>query len=312
MKKSVLAVIALASLLSLGALFTSYGQEEKPITSIPISFSWDKRPRGGESVGKIYVKTGSSQFIVDGAVYDKEEDVWFFGEIPIVEVDLSAKEGFRFTAADKNSFSLSGCDAQFQQSSMEEDGSSLTLRVSLTRIEGTLPVTTAAGWNGSTAVWDEVEGAKSYEIKLYNGNTLAATTTSSGASCDLSPYVNREGTYTFNVKTLGTYQTQSSSWSESSGPYTVAREDAWYLNDGTWQYTSSGWRFLYKNDTYPVNAWRFINDKWYYFNQQGYMASDCYVKSPDEDTYRWLGSDGAWDFQSDTSAPDRDLYDVIG
>lgn len=311
MKKSALAIISLASLLSLGALFTSYGKEEKAITSIPLSFSWDKKPRGGEWVGKVYAKTRSSQFIVDGAVYDKEEDTWFFGESPIVEVDLSAKEGFCFTTTDRNSFSLSGCDAQFKEATMEEDGSSLTLRVSLTQLEGTLPVTTAAGWNGNTAVWDEVEGAERYEIKLYNDNTLTATTTSSGTSCDLSSFINHEGTYTFNVKTLGTYQTQSSSWSESAGPYTVAKEDAWYISNGTWHNTSAGWRFIYENDAYPVNTWRFINDKWYYFNQQGYMAANCYVKSPDEETYRWLGSDGAWDTESDTPAPDTGLYDVI-
>lgn len=311
MRKNKLGIVLLASSLSLSSILTVYGQDEKAVTSIPLTITWDKRPRPGEWVGNIYAKTSSSQFIIDGAVYYKEEDVWFSGEKPVVEVDLSAKEGYRFSDIDKSSFSLYGCNAEYKGVTVEGDGSSLTLQVYLPEIEGSLPTTTGTGWNGNMAVWDAVEGAKSYEIKLYNGSVTAATIITSETSYDLSLYINRDGVYTFNVRAIGSYQTQASPWSESSGTYTITPEDAWYISNGSWQDTSSGWRYIYENGAYPSDTWRCIDQKWYYFDQQGYMVTNCYVKAPGEENYRWIGGDGIWDPQEDTSTPDADVYKII-
>ena len=50
MAKKSLIIAALAAFLSMGTLFSAYGQE-KAITSIPLTFSWDTAPKGGELVG---------------------------------------------------------------------------------------------------------------------------------------------------------------------------------------------------------------------------------------------------------------------
>ena len=93
MAKKSLIIAALAAFLSMGTLFSAYGQE-KAITSIPLTFSWDTAPKGGELVGNVYAVSSTSEFKVEGAVYDKKDDQWDYGERPVVEVELSAKDGY--------------------------------------------------------------------------------------------------------------------------------------------------------------------------------------------------------------------------
>lgn len=103
MAKKSLIIAALAAFLSMGTLFSAYGQE-KAITSIPLTFSWDTAPKGGELVGNVYAVSSNGEFKVEGAVYDKKDDQWDYGERPIVEVELSAKDGYYFPAQNAASF----------------------------------------------------------------------------------------------------------------------------------------------------------------------------------------------------------------
>lgn len=310
MFKRVIAISILAACLAAGSFISAYAQE-KSITSVSLSFSWDKSPRGGDIVGNIYASSSSSQYKVEGTVYVKDDDTWIFGERPEAEVELSARDGYRFSDIKRNNFTLSGLGVQYKESHIESDGSSLILQVYLPEISGNLPATTATSWNGDTAVWDEVEGSEKYEVKLYKNNRLLVTVTETGCSHDFSSYINTEGRYTFNVRALGTYTTESSGWSADSDAKVLTREDAWSRGNGTWEKAYSGWRFKYGDGTYATDCWRIINDKWYYFNYNGYMESDCYVKSNAIEMYYWVGSDGAWMPEWDTATPDRGSYRVV-
>ena len=159
MAKKSLIIAALAAFLSMGTLFSAYGQE-KAITSIPLTFSWDTAPKGGELVGNVYAVSSNGEFKVEGAVYDKKDDQWDYGERPIVEVELSAKDGYYFSSTKRSIFSLTGCGAQFKTAEKDSDGSALILQVYLPAIDGNLPATTSVSWNLTTAVWDKVNGAK--------------------------------------------------------------------------------------------------------------------------------------------------------
>lgn len=171
MFKRVIAISILAACLAAGSFISAYAQE-KSITSVSLSFSWDKSPRGGDIVGNIYASSSSSQYKVEGTVYVKDDDTWIFGERPEAEVELSARDGYRFSDIKRNNFTLSGLGVQYKESHIESDGSSLILQVYLPEISGNLPATTATSWNGDTAVWDEVEGSEKYEVKLYKNNRL--------------------------------------------------------------------------------------------------------------------------------------------
>ena len=73
-------------------------------------------------------------------------------------------------------------------------------------------------------------------------------------------------------------------------PYTQQYNEGWIKNDvGKWWYQ-------YKDGSYAVD-WKEIEGQWYYFDADGYMANDEFVKSADYDTNKklyWLCSDGAW------------------
>lgn len=42
---------------------------------------------------------------------------------------------------------------------------------------------------------------------------------------------------------------------------------------GTWKQDNTGWWFQYPNGTYPKNKWEVIDNYWYYFKADGYMAT---------------------------------------
>ena len=304
MKKS-MKLLVLTAALAVGMAIQAYGAEGTAITSIPLTFSWDTAPKGGEQVGEIYVATSSTQFIVEGAEYDKRDDAWIFGEQPIVEVELSAKDGYYFSDSSRSSFSLSGCNAQYRSSEVDSDGNVMILRVTLSRLDGSLPGTTSISWSGDSAVWDEVGGSDGYDVRLYRDNRLLATVSTEGTSYDFHSYLNLEGDYTFTVRATGDYSTQDSGWSASSEPKTITLEESWSMDTGSWQRNGSRWRYVYANGAYPVSAWRQIGDAWYYFDTNGYMVSNCYVKSLTEEMYYWINRDGVWDTQWDTAQPER-------
>ena len=303
MTKKLILTASLAAILSMSTLFWAYGQE-RSITSVPLSFSWDGEPKGGELVGTVQADSSSKEFTVEGAEYTKRDDQWNYGEQPVAEVELSANTDYRFSSTNRGVFSISGCNARFQSARIEDDGSTMILQISFPSIDGALPAVTAVSWDGDTAVWDGVSGAGSYEVQLYRNDKLLTTQTSKEASLDLSSYINVEGDYTFSVRAAGSYRNQSGSWSERSESRTILYEDAWHIANGEWEKKPNGWRYVYKNGAYPVSTWRCINEAWYFFNEEGYMESDCYVKSSHQELYYWIGSDGVWDTAKDTSVPE--------
>ena len=107
MKRS-MKLLTLAAAMAVGMAFQAFGQEGTPVTSVSLTFSWDTAPRGGEQVGEIYAASSSRQFVVEGAEYVKRDDAWTFGEQPIVEVELSAEDGYYFSSSSKKGdFNLS-------------------------------------------------------------------------------------------------------------------------------------------------------------------------------------------------------------
>lgn len=56
---------------------------------------------------------------------------------------------------------------------------------------------------------------------------------------------------------------------------------------GTWQKNRVGWWWQEDNGNYPINQWRYINGKWYSFDQKGYMRFGWYW---DGRNWYYLGS----------------------
>ena len=58
---------------------------------------------------------------------------------------------------------------------------------------------------------------------------------------------------------------------------------------GGWREDETGWWYDNGDGTYPVNQWKEIEGKYYYFGEDGYMLKDCYTP----DGYS-LDFDGSW------------------
>lgn len=59
-----------------------------------------------------------------------------------------------------------------------------------------------------------------------------------------------------------------------------------------WHQDSKGWWYADSATTYYRDKWARINDKWYYFDKEGYMMSNTWRVEAGGDTY-YLGDDGA-------------------
>lgn len=71
-----------------------------------------------------------------------------------------------------------------------------------------------------------------------------------------------------------------------------------------WKKDNIGWWWQEDNGTYPVNTWKMLNGKWYYFYGNGYMASNVWIGN------YYVGSDGA--MLANTRTPDGYLVGADG
>lgn len=82
----------------------------------------------------------------------------------------------------------------------------------------------------------------------------------------------------------------------SKFPY-IAEEVNKRLNQSAvigWNKDDIGYWYVYSDGSYPVNTWKTIDGKDYYFKSDGYMASDEYIKSNDNNLY-YVDKEGVWD-----------------
>ena len=280
LKKQICIICTFIMVLSMG--MTAQASDTK-ITSMKLTFSWSAEPKSGDEIGSINVKTDSSQFSVDSAEYETDNETWVVGDRPVVLVQLTAADGYRFSSTSSSRFNLSGCSADYKSAKTYDDGATLELEVYLKRIGGKLDGVDNMEWSDAVATWDEMDGAKSYSVRLYRDQKSVITVETTGTSYDFSGYVNQEGSYTFRVQAVSSYNDRTGEWSGDSPDYYVDEEEAWTVNgSGRWVQNQSGWWYSYNSGGYPLNCWKLIGDVWYYFNRDGYMVTG------------WQRLDGSW------------------
>ena len=88
-------------------------------------------------------------------------------------------------------------------------------------------------------------------------------------------YFDSTGHMESNCYRDGCWLTRSGAWDKST------TRGSWKHNDIGWWFQDGSW--------YPVNRWLWIDGKCYFFNDKGYMESNCYRNGC------WLTASGAWD-----------------
>ena len=74
--------------------------------------------------------------------------------------------------------------------------------------------------------------------------------------------------------------------------------------DAQWKRNDKGWGYEEANGAYPTSQWKLINNKWYYFDNIGYMLENRWVGN------YYVGADGA--MLVSTSTPDGYYVDATG
>lgn len=263
---------------------TAFAAEK--IDTVKVIFSCGETPKAGEAVGTVNARTTSREFTVDSAEYINGQSTWELGDRPEVKVSLSAAEGYRFTYTSKSRFKLSGCGAEFSRSKVEDNGVSLTLEVKFKQVEGTVDPPDGLEWDGSYALWSQVDDAKEYEVRLYRDKKQTATVNTRDTAYDFRDKITRGGDYTFRVRSISRFDRKAGQWSDYSDSNTFTDGGAIDGLRGGWIQNQTGWWYRYNNGDYPTDCWKNINHEWYYFNGDGYMLNG------------WQQIDGHWYYLS--------------
>lgn len=274
MKKKWLGIM-LSAVMVLGMQMTVYGAEKIDKVSINLEYGDGSSPEAGDYIGEIKVAASdNSKYVVDYAEYVTDSEMWTVGDRPLVKVYLNAKEGYYFSSTGKSYIKLSGCGATYKSSKRYDDNTSMELEVYLKRIGGTLTGTDTIEWSGTRAVWEEIYGAKSYEVRLKRNGNTATTVKTENYFYDFAGDFTKRGEYTFQVRGISEYNDRAGEWSVESDSYYVDEEEVWYNSgNGNWMQNQSGWWYSYANGGYPTQSWKQIDGAWYYFNREGYMTT---------------------------------------
>lgn len=300
-KRKSFLIFALAASMVMGSALTAQAADTK-IDKVKLTVSYDREPKSGDDIGNVTVKTDSSEFRVDYAEYTNSTDTWKVGDEPEIRVELSARDGYRFAYESKSHFTISGSGASFKNADIGSDKYYMEVYIKLKRIGGKLSGTENLEWSGTTAYWDELDGAKSYEVRLLRDSKTVITQETTSTAYDFGGYINKEGTYTFRVRAISDYNNRVGEWSEDSPDYDVDEEDTWRAGNGRWVSDQNGWWYAYSGGGYPADCWKQIGGTWYYFQRSGYMATgwqkisgEWYYLAPSGAmTTGWQMVNGAW------------------
>lgn len=283
--------------LALGGTITAHAEETK-IDKVRLTITSNPEPKSGEEVGDVQVTTSDDSYSVGYAEYSNDQDTWSLGDKPVVFIELNARNGYRFSSSGRSYFSFSGDHATYKRAKIYDSGSYMELEVYLDQINGRLGASGWLEWDGNVALWEDMNDAKNYDVRLYRDERLVTTVTTANDYYDFSGYFNNTGSYTFRVRGLAGYNGRAGEWSEHSDEnYISSREAGSYSGNGRWILDNKGWWYQYQSGGYPSNGWCRIDTTWYYFNRDGYMQTGW--QRVDGDWY-YLNGDGAmltgWQF----------------
>ena len=275
-----------------------------------------------DSASDVDIKTSSKDFdITDYYVTNEPDDMWVDGDKPKLKIKIETDDDDAFFSS-----SLDKDDIKIELKSPNTENKTATVtKVSRSgKTKAYIYVTLPAVGDGeydlsipeiyweedsAYAYWEPAEDAKSYELKLYRDdklvNSKSITTTEDGY--DFSEHFTKAGDYKYKIRAVYN-KSHKGEWEESD-EIDISKDEVYNptlgqpsgankeYKDGTWVIDSNGWWWLNTDRTWPSNQWKKINNKWYYFNENGYMHKG------------WVFTDGNWYHCSDNG--DRDINKVV-
>ena len=266
----------LAAAMAAGMAVPAYADDDddedlEPVGEIVLSFSSDIE--AGDEGGDVDVTLESSNCSIEEVEVTNDKGWWSGGDEPKVKVTLNADDGYYFDKGGRSAFDLSGEDVKYKSSTRKEDKEVMVLTVILGELdEGDLDIG-ELDWNEEYGIaqWEENYQAASYRVRLYrNDVAVGSVHITTQTSWDFSDQIDRTGSYSFRVRAFDRGD-NAGDWEESS-EMDVTEEDLVRFV-GTWRSNAAGWWDENPDGSYPVNDWKEVQGKWYFFGADGYMKT---------------------------------------
>ena len=302
-------------------------EDREKITSVSLTI--DSSIEAGDDSCDVSVTANGSNYEVTDVEVTNDDGEWVSGDSPIIEITLEADDDYYFASMSSSKVTLKGDDADYKSSRREDSSSTLIIKVELEELEGSLEVEDVS-WDGDDspiARWEDTDGAKSYQIKLYRGSSsVGSTVTTSSESYNFAGSITREGEYYFKVRAVDK-NSNKGEWVESdylyvdedllediqSGSYSTSTSTTTSSSPSSapaagWILDNVGWWYRFSDGSYPTNGWLQINGIWYCFDTVGYMRTG------------WIQAGNAWYYcdhnsgamLTNTTTPDGYYVDANG
>ncbi|WP_124067244.1 cell wall-binding protein [Clostridium sp. E02] len=277
MKNKKVLAFALTAVFALGINLGTAQAATKKITDVNLTITADIVSGDLVADQQAEVTAKTSKINVGDCVFFNDEFRWTDTDIPRMEVKLYAEDGYYFSTYD-TSYTIVG--GTYVKQKREDFSKTLTVTIDLPPVNEFTQKIQEAYWSDDhTASWRKSSGAGRYEVKLYrNGKRMGNVDTTEETSLDLRDALTKPGTYFFRVRPMNKINPQNSGeWVESSSR--SVNESMAQANrltnkeEGIFQRNETGWWYENSDGTFPVNSWKKVNKKWYYFDARGYMKT---------------------------------------
>lgn len=310
--------IMLALSLAAGVMtISSFAASRKKINSVSIKVESSIMLGDRHGDEEIEIETRGKNYRYDYYEIENFGNEWFEDDVPEITIYLKADEGYFFSLTKASSLKLTGAD--YVKMSTQDSSETLALRVKLPPAVERLGEETEI-WltENGLVTWDEVQGAGSYELRLYRDGKRVGTSCQSTDQLfyDYADRMKRAGSYQVNIRAVSKYDSSNKGeWMESE-TVTVSKEMAAARNEtagglpvkGEWK--SEGERLWYRHEdgTYTRNNWEMIDGTWYLFDEDGYVRTG-WVEWNGEQYYC---KEGTGEMLRNTATPDGYLLDSEG
>lgn len=230
---------------------------------------------------KIEVSTTGKNYVVEEFSFKNDIFAWSENDAPELKIHLKADDNCYFQASRSSQIRING--ATFKKADREDSATSLYITVILPAPANQMNVIENAVLSrDGSCVWETIEDAGSYEFKFIRDDVVIAGTQGTLlTNLNYRNLMTKEGNYCFKVRPISRANPDfAGQWSESNKLYfsrseamAVENENMTRKSSGNWEQTEEGsWKFKGDDGLYARNEWRKLNNKWYYFLSDAYMA----------------------------------------
>ena len=305
-KKRIAAVIAAAALGMLAA-FPAWAATTKKITSISLDFSVNIQPGTDFGDETIEIESTGDKFSVNGYEVKNVGFGWEVDTVPKIEITLDANDNYRFTSSiARDRIRLKGDGATFKSGVRKDSGRQLVMTVELDSLAKSLSEIPSVSFSKEgVASWEPIMTAGSYELKVYrDGKAVGTAITTASTTYNCREKLTKAANYYVRVRPINKVDKEiKGTWTESATIY-VDSDKATYFRtnpitnpeggefaEGGWKQAEDGrWWYDNGNGTFAQNKWQLVGDKWYFFDEAGYMQTG-WIKWQGKEYY--CGEDGA-------------------